>query len=178
MLSATLVGESCGRLDVLFVCDYQAPVTGQLSVKIIHSNCIYEMSIGTPRACAAKLGNKRNADNVCTAVRNELLYNLTGLALSKDNYRYRDDENHVEYSMNVCNPVVSRPNALCKTDSAICMFNLTEPNFKHRFVRIGVYPGNLRIENGQAQLEFTDGDLCVNGALASAKIHFVCSKHH
>ncbi|KRT85996.1 hypothetical protein AMK59_9, partial [Oryctes borbonicus] len=178
ILSAKYVGEDCGRLSISFICDYNALVTGEVSVKIIHSNCIYDMSIATPRVCAARLDRRRNGEDACITISNGLLYNLTSLSLANRNYKYQDRKNNTEYAVNICNPIVTEPTAVCKVDSAICMNNLNEPNFKHRFFRIGVYPGKLQIENGQAQLVYTNGDICANGKFASATIAFICSKGH
>lgn len=139
-----------------------------------------------------KINHLNGEGTHCTLTDGTNSYNLSGLALSDENYRYVNKQNGIEYILNICKPVVTDMNTLCARNSGVCIQNRTEPNFKNRYAAIffwrdfsisfafrfrvaGSYPGKLKIMDGQLVFHLSNGYVCSKGEFASTIIRFVCT---
>ncbi|KAK9758461.1 Cation-independent mannose-6-phosphate receptor repeat [Popillia japonica] len=180
ILSMEVIGDNCLKANVSFHCDYSAPAGGIVRIFPNDDNgCSYDISVKLPSVCVTKLNGDGDRSKVCSIKSGtSTTYDLTALTKYDENYRILNNNSGstVEFQLNICNPLITGDaTSLCKPQTAICLHNTSEPNFKKRFFTIGNYPGTLKFENDQLSLEFNNGDMCSNRQFASAKINFQCT---
>lgn len=127
------------------------------------------MSIDTSSACVPL---KKVS---CVITNNNLKYNITPLALLNQNYLVKDESNNLEFSLNVCQNLITNQKSQCSAGSSACMRNLSEPNYLASFKSVGEI-AEPSIENGELYIEYKNGNLDMKSlSHYKTRIRFKCS---
>ncbi|XP_045197868.2 cation-independent mannose-6-phosphate receptor-like isoform X2 [Mercenaria mercenaria] len=161
---------------IRFSCDLkQEGSKGPQFVEKSEQNCHYLFDWPTYHVCPPR------KSATCTVQdTNGKSYDLTNLELMNDNYEVTDTVEKKRYLINVCRSLIQKQNATCPYMAAACMVDLDKPeSATDKYKSIGEPSGyQMKVENGQVVITYTNGDKCSNGKdNMTTHITFTCDKH-
>ncbi|GLH13669.1 Uncharacterized protein GBIM_18194 [Gryllus bimaculatus] len=167
-LSFVLKGELCKsnntptEVNIIFRCNHQLNAE-RSHPKFVEKNneCSYSFVWYTAIACAQYTTHECKVEDDSGEV-----YDLSPLSLHDDDYVVwlNDKKGYWKFVINVCQPIMFGNRARCSSETAICMQNMSEPNYPKSFSSLG-QASSLQYDKVKKVLkvDYSGGSTCPNG---------------